>query len=301
LLLVATRLDKLVGAGWLGAVVNVSLGLRALVDVLTRTLMVDLAFLLVGATITWLAAGAKREMGRAFDLACVAVLPLVLVDLVATVIAQALSLHVGTTAMAAVSLLAYAWTGMLVVAAVLESRRTRGGAPPVLGPARLAGRAAAAIVAIGVAVQITWIARHPDELRPLVPGTKAPALALPRIGPKGELGERVALSAGKITVLDFWATWCGPCLNAMPRLDALARMHPEIQVIAINLDDPVEARSLFDKLGWAPILVADDGATSARYGVTTIPHTVIVDGGGMIRNISRGTAIDLEATVAALR
>ena len=94
---------------------------------------------------------------------------------------------------------------------------------------------------------------------------------------------------GKIVVLDFWATWCGPCIAAMPGLAALAREHAaEVEVIAINLDDAAEARAIFDRSGYQMRLVADDGTISQRYGVTTIPHTVVIDRAGIVRSVHRG-------------
>jgi thiol-disulfide isomerase/thioredoxin len=130
-------------------------------------------------------------------------------------------------------------------------------------------------------------------------GGEAPALTLPRIGPGGALGEPIALAAsrGKVTVLDFWATWCGPCLSAMPRLDQLARKHPDVAVLAINLDDATAARVLFDHKGYTMTLVADDGDVSERYGVSTIPHTVIIDRRGVVREVIHGIGVDLDRLV----
>jgi thiol-disulfide isomerase/thioredoxin len=134
-------------------------------------------------------------------------------------------------------------------------------------------------------------------------GDAAPAIALPRIGAGGALGERFSLDAsrGKITVLDFWATWCKPCLAAMPRLDEIARAHPDVTVIAINLDDAAAARGLFERYRWSMTLVADDGDASERYGVSSIPHTVVLDRRGMVREVVRGAGADLAAIVARIR
>jgi peroxiredoxin len=86
----------------------------------------------------------------------------------------------------------------------------------------------------------------------------------------------------------------------MPRLDALARQHPDVTVLAVNLDDPVAARALFDHNHYTMTLVADDGQTSERYGVTTIPHTVVIDRTGKVVEVARGGGLDLEREVAAL-
>jgi len=145
-----------------------------------------------------------------------------------------------------------------------------------------------------------WIGRHLDQVRPLVAGSAAPALSLPKIGPKGTLGDRVAIAPGKVTVIDFWATWCGPCIKALPALESFARRHPEVDVLAINRDDPAEARAMFDEARFGLTLLADDGETSERFGVTTIPHTVVIDRTGTLRKIGHGGGLDLEAELRAL-
>lgn len=109
------------------------------------------------------------------------------------------------------------------------------------------------------------------------------------------------IAGARVPVLvDFWATWCGPCLAAMPRLDQLARKHPDVSVLAINLDDAAAARALFDEHHYAMTLVADDGDASQRYGVSSIPHTVLIDRHGVVREVIRGATSDLAARVEAL-
>jgi thiol-disulfide isomerase/thioredoxin len=173
--------------------------------------------------------------------------------------------------------------GGLVVLAISVTRRGRAVQPEASSPrARGAGLLFGGIAMIGMGLQLAWIVKHTDVVRPLVAGATAPPFALQQIGLGGQLGDRVSVTPGKVTILDFWATWCGPCLAAMPRVDAFARSHPEVEVIAINLDDPAKARALFDARHWSPILVADDGETANRFGVTTIPHTVMIDAQGRV-------------------
>jgi thiol-disulfide isomerase/thioredoxin len=301
-LLVATQLRWLAAAVWLGGAVDAGLGLRAAMRVLTGALTVDLGALLIGALVVFALAGRRRNLGRAFDLACVAVLPIVMVQLTATVLAAVTDLAVP----AALSWpLALGWMGALTALAIGPARSAA--RPPVPPPAaarpgRWIGAAVAAVAALGAATQVVWIAGNLDLVRPMKSGGEAPAIALPRIGPGGALGDRVTLvaSRGKITVLDFWATWCKPCLASMPRLDRVARSHPDVAVIAVNLDDPAAARALFDQRGYAMTLVADDGDTSQRYSVSAIPHTVIIDRRGVVRQVVRGTA-DVAAIIETIR
>lgn len=277
-LVVATQLRALVTAGWLAARVNATLGLRAFVAILTNTLIVDLGFLVVGA----------------------AVLPLLFVDLAASTVVYAADLAVPRGVMWLLSLASYAWTGGLIALAAIHARGLAPAADPSGG--RRAGWALAGIALVGLAVQGVWVARHLDLVRPMTQGDPAPQFALPRITGAHELGPRLSLAdtRGKVTVLDFWATWCNPCLKAMPRLDRLARAHPDIAVIAINIDDAGEAWSIFQESKYAMTLVAGDQQTSDRYGVGPIPHTVVIDREGNVRRVYRGNAADLEREVESL-
>jgi thiol-disulfide isomerase/thioredoxin len=299
-LVAATQLRALVTAVWLGVAVAGALGVRAAVQTLTDALVVALGFLVVGAALIYVAMGTRRELRRAFDLACVAVLPLLFVDLAASVVVYAAELTVPRTVMWLLSGTSYAWSAGLIVLAIAEARRARPTAVTHAALARRAGWAVVGVLLVGVAVQVGWLVRHLELVRPMTPGDPAPQLALPRITGKHALGDKVSIPPGKVTVLDFWATWCGPCLSAMPRLDALARAHPDVAVLAINIDDPVEAWELFAERKYTMTLLAGDRETSDRYGVAAIPHTVIIDRAGNVRRVYRGAAADLEREVTSL-
>ncbi len=295
LVLAATQLRGLVGSIWLGIVVDAGLGMRAAVQVLTRALTVDLAFLVIGAVLLWVLAGKRRDLGRAFDLACVAALPLLLLELVATTIVRALDLELPPAAGWALAGMSWAWAGCLLAFAVriVRSAPSSTPAPAIDGVllGRKAGWGVIAVVVAGIVVQSIWIVKHLDLMRPVADGDPAPALALPVIvDAKGTLGPVRALAAsrGKVVVIDFWATWCKPCLAALPALEAVARKS-EVDVIAINLDEPGRAWSMFQTARYSEMfLLADDGEVSQRYGVSTIPHTVIVDPDGTVREVHRG-------------
>ena len=292
----ATQLRGLVKAAWLGTTVNPTLGLRAVVGLLTDSLVVDLGILIVSSIIIWVASGRRREAGRAFDLACVAVLPLLFVELAASVVVYAADLELPPGAMIGLSALAYAWTGVLVALAVIEGRR-----PTRSVATTKAGYLLVVLALAGIAAQTIWLVRHPDRVRPMQNGQAAPQLALPKIDAGGALGAIVTLAPGKITILDFWATWCSPCLRAMPKLDAFTRKHPEVAVMAIAIDEPADARAMFDERHWSPMLLAGDRETSERYGVESIPHTVLIDREGVVRRVFRGGDVDLEREIQLLK
>src|SRR5262249_51253034 len=189
LLLLATQLRRLFAAGWLGVAVDLSFGFRALTQVLTEALTVDLALLIVGAFVLWAVAGPKRNLGRAFDLACVAALPLVYVDLTATVVARTFDLWVPGALGVVLAVVSYAWLGgLLVLAALLERGRIAVARPGAA--ARRTGWVVIAIAITGIAVQSVWLAQNLHEGRPLPAGGRAPALAPPADGRGGHVRAR---------------------------------------------------------------------------------------------------------------
>jgi thiol-disulfide isomerase/thioredoxin len=297
-MIVATRLRVLVQAGWSGAVLGPQYAVRLVIQLLTQTLTIDLGVLVIAAVVIWASAGPRRQLGRSFDLACVAVLPLVAIDLVAGVIVHAFDIALPMPVTWILTAAAYSWTGSLVALAMLEARRRQFQAPG----GQIAGWVLAAIAAAGVVLQTVWVAQHPEFVRPMSGGDRAPGFALAQIGPHGQLGSRATFVPGKVTVVDFWASWCGPCLASLPHLDAFTKAHPEVAVYAISIDEnPEAARELFDRKGYSPILLWDDHETSERWGVATIPHTVLIDRAGNVRKVARGGGLDLEAELRQLQ
>jgi len=115
-------------------------------------------------------------------------------------------------------------------------------------------------------------------------GNEAPDFSAPDLR-----GREVVLSelqGHKVVVLDFWATWCGPCLRAMPDLEEVHREFAErgVVVVALNLgEDPERARSFIKRQGYTFRVVADqDRAIAERFGVRAIPTLVVVGTDGRI-------------------
>ncbi|EDM81447.1 cytochrome c biogenesis [Plesiocystis pacifica SIR-1] len=108
------------------------------------------------------------------------------------------------------------------------------------------------------------------------------------------LDDGTALSAadlqGHVTLMTFWATWCGPCRQELPSIDALYDEHEQLWVYGVNLDrGALETRrpqviAMTRELGVGFPQVYDDGSVGRAFGVSGIPHLVLVDGEGVIRH-----------------
>jgi len=118
-------------------------------------------------------------------------------------------------------------------------------------------------------------------------------------------GEELSLKdyRGQVVLLDFWATWCGPCINEMPKLKNTYQNYKDqkFQIIAISLDrskTPLDAYIEKEGLAWEHYW-DQDRKVRTQYGVTAIPTAFLIDGEGIIRKASLG-AFDVESAVAEL-
>jgi peroxiredoxin len=128
----------------------------------------------------------------------------------------------------------------------------------------------------------------------------APALArevgqtAPDFSAPGVAGGTVSLAPyrGKVIYLDFWASWCGPCAQALPALDSLRKEFPEsdFQVLAVNVDRQASlARAFLKKrpVGY-PSALDPKGEIPATFDVQTMPTSFLIDRNGVIQHIQRG-------------
>lgn len=144
--------------------------------------------------------------------------------------------------------------------------------------------------------------RAVDLTVPVQPGQPAPDFTLKTLD-----GEQVTLSElrGNVVVLDFWATWCPPCVRGLPMLSEFADWaassgHP-IKVYAVNVMERIEAPQRPEKVRefWSardftmPTLIDIDDEVVKKYGFTSIPTTVIVGPDGMIAQVHTGLRPDM--------
>jgi thiol-disulfide isomerase/thioredoxin len=123
-------------------------------------------------------------------------------------------------------------------------------------------------------------------------GAPAPGLTLPCLG-GGELD--TATLAGRVVVLNFWATWCGPCVDEMPSLERLHRvLGPQgLAVVAVAADESaVDVSAFVRQHGLTMTLLHDRGGREAArvYGVFGYPETVIVGRDGRVAHRAVGPA-----------
>jgi peroxiredoxin len=131
----------------------------------------------------------------------------------------------------------------------------------------------------------------------VTPGQNAIDLSLPDLN-----GKMVSLSdmKGKIVLVDFWASWCGPCRHNNPRLIKLYNKYHKkgLEIYGVSLDEDVDSwkKAVFhDKLAWVQVI--DDrgweALSASKYGVEMIPSSFLIDRQGIIRTINaEGTELE---------
>lgn len=106
---------------------------------------------------------------------------------------------------------------------------------------------------------------------------------------------------GTPVLLDFFATWCGPCMAAMPRMIELSQKYPRLRIIGLS-DEPVETIRPIMSQFQPPYSVARDDERKAyrAYRVFSFPTMILVDAGGTVRVVSHGNLPQIEAALEAL-
>jgi DsbE subfamily thiol:disulfide oxidoreductase len=101
------------------------------------------------------------------------------------------------------------------------------------------------------------------------------------------------ISKNQVTLVNFWATWCGPCRGEIPELIRFYSQYSsqKVALLAINLQEkPAEVRKFAKKAGMNfPVLTDTTGRVGELYKVYAIPTTYIVDSKGIIRHVIEGS------------
>lgn len=101
---------------------------------------------------------------------------------------------------------------------------------------------------------------------------------------EGAPGFDLEAHRGSVVVLNYWATWCGPCLAELPELSAWAEAHPDVVLVGLSVDNglpPARIRGVAQR-GGATYPVFHDPTHGSAMGISTLPTTVVVDEEGEI-------------------
>jgi thiol-disulfide isomerase/thioredoxin len=142
------------------------------------------------------------------------------------------------------------------------------------------------------ATALPLAATHPLLLKP------APDFSIDQFG-----GGKVELERhrGKdVVILDFWATWCAPCIKGLPVVNGVAKKYADRNVVfyAINQEeDPATIEPFLKKRNLTDLKVGldRDGAVVKSYDLPGLPHTFIIDKKGVVRVIHVGISDDMKA------
>ena len=111
---------------------------------------------------------------------------------------------------------------------------------------------------------------------------------------KSQTGKNLKLSElrGKVIMINFWASWCGPCRQEMPVLDQLYKHYRPLDftVLGVNVEqNPDDAKSLLKDVSVSfPILFDKENKVSKLYNIKGMPSTVLVDRDGNVRYVHIG-------------
>ncbi len=123
-------------------------------------------------------------------------------------------------------------------------------------------------------------------------GKPAPEFELPMLGASGGPVKLSDHKGKNVVILDFWATWCGPCRKGLPVLNEVAQQFKDKGVVlyAVNLqEDQAKVTSFMEKVKWdVKVLLDADGGVARKFNVSPIPHTVYIGRDGVIHEVEVG-------------
>jgi peroxiredoxin len=139
-------------------------------------------------------------------------------------------------------------------------------------------------VLIGVAAGgVAWLALRPRAPKPVAMGERAPGFTLPQL-PSGKLS--LSQFKGQVVLVNFWATWCPPCIEEAPSLEQFAaRMKSQgVTVIGVSVDENENQLKKFIQYYHLSYPIARDPSASIahRYGTYKLPETYIIGRDGHV-------------------
>jgi cytochrome c biogenesis protein CcmG, thiol:disulfide interchange protein DsbE len=153
--------------------------------------------------------------------------------------------------------------------------------------------AVVACVALGVLAATHFLA---DELFPVTVGVEAPPFSARPLDSEDASPRTLQDYRGDVVLLNLWATWCAPCREEMPSMQAVHEaLAPEgLRVVAVSIDQRGQRQTIRDfvaELGLTfEVLHDETGAMTRRYQTTGVPETWVLDRSGIIRKKQIGPA-----------
>jgi len=141
------------------------------------------------------------------------------------------------------------------------------------------------LVAVFATSLVRSVNSPPEMLPSALLDKPAPRLVLPALDAKTSAFAPGDLSAGHVTVLNVWASWCVPCRAEAPALSVLAALRGVTLYGLVYKDTPQKARAFLDEIGdpYRRIDLDTDGHAGIEWGVYGVPETFVIDGRGIVR------------------
>ena len=135
------------------------------------------------------------------------------------------------------------------------------------------------VAALGLAVCLAPLSVFAIEV-----GEPAPAIAQPALA--GAAPHSLAELKGKVVLVDFWASWCSPCLKSLPLYEGLRQEfpRPDFEILAVNVDeDQADAQAFLKshKVSY-PVVHDGTGVVALAYGLKAMPSSYLIDRDGRV-------------------
>lgn len=293
---VTFRIAQLVEAA-LGLTESTSGAFMRVAAVVSNELVGAAWVVLPAAILVTILAGVRRDSARDLELGAACYAPYFAVRAVARALEAVTGGHplppLASEIPAAAAALVVLARAVLVARARVgapEGGPPEGGSPRGAGPrpALVAGLAVMAVAGVGLAGNAAWSSRNLKELLPIRHGQTAPAFTLERAdGTPGQIS--LAALRGQVVVVDFWATWCPPCLAMLPTLHELDAEWSGrgVSFVGVNSDGGIEPEALraFLTQHAVPYPVGiDEGDIGSLYKVRSLPTLFVIGKDGTIRD-----------------